>query len=78
MKKHYAHLRLEPGYAETSTRKHPVEPETVVVGQYECSQAVCQGDAVIDGKVGWLRFKIPGERRYFFQYRPFSTEGRKE
>ncbi len=66
--------KMLPGYAETSTRRNPREPETVIVGEDECSRARCLGDAYLPNaypESGWLCFKIPGERRYFFQYRPW-------
>lgn len=64
-------IKLIPGYAETSTRRHPVCPETVVVGERECSRARCLGAATIDGRAAWLVFRIPGERRFYFQHRPW-------
>lgn len=66
-----ANYKLEPGYAETSTRRRPKEPTTIVVGEKEIALAKCVGSAIIDGRVGWLAFKIKGKRRYYFQYRPW-------
>lgn len=67
-----SHVKLEPGYAETSTQKHPAEPETVVVGPSEIDRAVCQGaHRHPDGNPGWLRFKVRGQKRYYFQLRPW-------
>lgn len=66
-----AHIKLMPGYAETSTRIRPVAPDTIIVGKDECDKAVCRGAAIIDGNAGWLRFSVPGKRRYYFQYRPW-------
>ncbi len=65
--------RLVPGYAETSTRKRPTDPETVIVGHEEVAQAVCQGASVCRAHTtaGWLRFKVRGKKRYYFQYRPW-------
>ena len=65
-----ASYKLLPGYAETSTRRHPLEPTTVIVGRDECERARCVGTAFIDGRADWLAFKIPGERRYYFQCCP--------
>ena len=63
--------RLVPGYAETSTRKYPTEPDTEIVGDEEIANAVCQGrHPHPDGSTGWLRFKIRGKCRYYFQNRP--------
>lgn len=69
MRDHYATYRLLPGYAETSTRRRPRSPETIVLGTEDISKARCVGEATIDGRAGWLAFKIPGKRRYFFQFR---------
>jgi hypothetical protein len=63
--------KLKPGYAQQSSRRRPRQPETVVVGSDECTLAKCVGSAVIDGRAGWLAFKIPGKRRYYFQYCPW-------
>jgi len=63
--------KLEPGYAMQSSRRHPREPEIVVIGQTEITQARCVGSALIDGSLAWLAFKMPGQRKYFFQYRPW-------
>ena len=63
--------KLLPGYAETSTRRHPKEPTIVIVGESECRNAHCVGSAYIDGNAGWLAFKVKGQRRYYFQYRPW-------
>lgn len=71
MKRELDSYKLEKGYAETSTRRHPREPETVVVGDAEVSQARCVGSAIIDGSSAWLAFKMPGKRRYYFQHRPW-------
>jgi hypothetical protein len=66
------HHKLLAGYAETSTRKHPREPETVIVGQAEIDACVCQGaHAHPDGNGGWLRFKVRGRSRYYFQVQPY-------
>ena len=64
-------LKLMPGYAETSTRKYPVNPDTVILTQAEIDGAVCQGCATIDGNPIWISFKLRGQRRYFFQLRPW-------
>ena len=65
-------LKLLPGYAETSTRKYPKEPEIVIVTESDCAGAVCQGAHIHpDGNGGWLRFKVKGKKRYFFQLRPY-------
>lgn len=66
-----ANYKLLPGYAESSTRRHPKEPTLVIVGKEECDKARCVGSALIDGSLAWLAFKIPGQRKYFFQYRPW-------
>jgi hypothetical protein len=63
--------RLLPGYAETSTRRRPRCPETIVLSDEVVRRARCVGPAVIDGSSAWLAFKVPGERRYYFQYRPW-------
>jgi hypothetical protein len=66
------HLKLRPGYAETSTRKYPVEPELIIVGRTECDLAQCQGSHPHpSGEGGWLRFKLPDVRRYYFQHVPY-------
>jgi hypothetical protein len=69
--KAFANNKLLPGYAETSTRRRPIRPETVIVGEEECNAARCVGPAMIDGSIAWLAFKIKGQRRYYFQYRPW-------
>ena len=61
--------KMQPGYAETSTRKYPVNPETVIVSQTDCDKVVCQGAHYLDGRLDWLRFKVKGEKRYYFQLR---------
>ena len=71
MNKKFINYKLESGYAETSTKRHPVEPETVIVGEDEVRQARCVGAAIIDGSSAWLAFKTPGKKRYYFQYRPW-------
>lgn len=63
--------QLLPGYAETSTRRRPKEPETVIVGTEECEQARYVGAALISGSLAWLAFKVPNKKRYYFQYRPW-------
>jgi hypothetical protein len=63
--------KLLLGYAETSTKRRPVCPETVIVGAEECKAARCVGLALIDGSSAWLAFKVKGQRRYYFQYRPW-------
>jgi hypothetical protein len=72
MKNVLINYKPKPGYAETATRKYPKEPEIVVVGEKEIAKAVCQGaHCHPDGNIGWLRFKIPGKRRYYFQLHPW-------
>lgn len=64
--------KLLPGYAETSTRRNPKEPDIVIVTESDCKNAVCLGAFLHpDGRGGWLRFKIRGKRRYYFQHRPY-------
>lgn len=64
--------QLLPGYAETSTRKRPREPTIVVVGSEEIASTVCQGAHIHpDGNGGWLRFKVKGKKRYYFQLQPY-------
>jgi hypothetical protein len=66
-----ADRKLLPGYAMTSTRRRPKEPELVVVGSQECALAHCVGAVLIDGRSDWLAFKVRGQRRYYFQQRPW-------
>ncbi len=66
-----ANYKLMPGYAETSTHRRPKEPTTVIVGQDEVNRARCVGSAYINGSCAWLAFKMPKQRRYYFQYRPW-------
>jgi hypothetical protein len=60
---------LQSGYAETSTKRYPRQPETVVVGESECATARFLGfhhnhaEPISD----WAVFKSPGKRRYWFQ-----------
>ena len=57
-------LKMSPGYAYTSSKRHPAEPETVMVSKDECRQANHVGTAVVDGsRVEAFRLN----RRYFFQ-----------
>jgi hypothetical protein len=60
--------RLETGYAETSSRKYPREPETVVVGETEVNAARYVGEQIRDCQ-HWNVFKIPNRKRYYFQIR---------
>lgn len=72
--KRFAHIKLLPGYALTSTKKHPKEPDTVIVGEDECSQARCVGACYLTNEthsLQWVGFKIPSKNRYYFQYRPW-------
>jgi hypothetical protein len=60
--------KLRPGYAETSSKPNPTQPEQVMVTAAECEQAVCQGEFDHPtGWRGWLRFKIRNQKRYYFQ-----------
>jgi hypothetical protein len=63
--------KLAPGYAETSTRRRPVNPETVIVSDDDVKQCRFVGEAMIDGRLGWMAFRHPKTRRYFFQFRPW-------
>jgi hypothetical protein len=58
---------LKPGYAESSTRRFPIAPTTVVVGEEECGRARFVGPVRIDGNPGWNAFRDPQTRRYYFQ-----------
>ena len=55
---------LQPGYAETSTRRYPREPETVVVGSKEIAAARYVGVTSRDGHE-WYTFRAG--RRFYFQ-----------
>ncbi len=57
--------KLLPGYAEKSSRRWPKEPETVVLGDEEIANAKFVGCARIDGRHGWLCFRLG--RTYYFQ-----------
>lgn len=65
---------LQPGYAMRSTKRHPKEPDTVMIGESEVTQAKYQGTASIDGYANWDCWHIPKTRKspayYLFQYRP--------
>lgn len=65
---------LQPGYAMRSTRRHPKDPDTVMIGQSEVEKAKYQGTAFIDGYANWDCWHIPKTRKapgcYLFQYRP--------
>ena len=63
--------KLESGYAESSSRRYPREPKTVVVGSTEIGRSIFQGEAIIDGRAGWLCWRDPVAKRYYFQYRPW-------
>lgn len=65
------HEKLLSGYAETSTRRNPRQPETVIVGDTEIANCRCVGSAYIDGRCGWLAFRDRRTGRYYFQYRPW-------
>lgn len=60
---------LRSGYADTSSRRHPREPETVIVGDDEVRQSRFVGYAYIsnypNGRAA--AFKVRGKKRYFFQ-----------
>ena len=63
-------LKLQPGYAETSSKPFPKEPSTVIVGEEEIANAVHDGQHFHrDGNPNWQRFKVKGKRRYYFQLR---------
>jgi hypothetical protein len=66
---------LESGYAESSTRRHPREPETVIVGESEIREARYIGSAYINGSCAWQCWRVPAKPgrpgRYYFQYRPW-------
>jgi hypothetical protein len=58
--------RLRNGYAYTSSRRYPRDPETIVLGDKEVRDARYVGVAKIDGcKVS--AFRVKGERRFYFQ-----------
>lgn len=59
-------FRLEDGYAYQSSRRHPREPETVVLSDTEADSGRFVGFAWIDG-TQMAAFKVQGQRRYFFQ-----------
>lgn len=59
-------LKLNPGYAFSSSKRFPIDPETVVLGDEEIKKAIFIGSAVIDGSKH-AAFWIPGTRQYFFQ-----------
>jgi hypothetical protein len=63
--------KLLPGYAETATRKHPRSTETIVLGDQEIAQARYVGPVMLNGRLGWLAWKLPGRNRYYFQFRPW-------
>jgi hypothetical protein len=68
----YDHLKLKSGYAETSTCKRPREAEIVVVGEAEIASVRCEGAHLhYSGEGGWLRFKVRGKSRYYFQHQPY-------
>lgn len=54
---------LKPGYAYTSTRRNPREPETVMVADSDCPNAEWVGECVIDDR-DFNVFKN-GNRFYF-------------
>ncbi len=58
--------RLVYGYADTSTRKYPKEPETIILGQDVIEKARCVGFQ--SEPIGrWFIFKVPNVKRYYFQ-----------
>jgi hypothetical protein len=59
-------MQLQPGYAETSTRKYPKEAETVMVVASDCVNTTCQGEHRPGTNV-W-RYKVKGQKRYYFQH----------
>lgn len=71
MRSTLSHEKLRPGYAETSTKRNPKCPTTIILSDDVIKKAVCIGTAMIDGMLDWLVFKIPGQRRYYFQFRPW-------
>lgn len=60
--------KLAPGYAERSARKHPKDPETVVVGDAESKAVRYIGTQWREGKT-WNVWKVPNKSRYYFQLR---------
>lgn len=56
----------QPGYAFRAVRRHPKEPETVVIGQDDIEKLSWVGYAVIDGTrcLAWRNAK---ENKYYFQ-----------
>ena len=58
---------LQSGYAHTSSRRHPREPELVIIDEKEIGKATTfVGQAMIDG-IPHVAYKIPGKNRYYFQ-----------
>lgn len=61
--------RLQPGYAFTSTRRYPILPDLVVVGETECIQARYGGEQrlyqEVPGTGVFRRFRLG--RRYYWQ-----------
>lgn len=58
---------LQPGYAETSTRRNPREPQTVIVGTEECANSRYVGTARIHGT--WFSAFRSRSGRYYLQVR---------
>lgn len=61
-------VKMIPGYAYTSTKAFPVNPDTVIVGTDEVGSAYAQGNHWFRGEgATYVRFKVKGQRRYYFQ-----------
>jgi hypothetical protein len=63
--------KLLDGYAYKSSKRRPIDPETVVVGEEEIAACRCVGTAMIDGLATYLAFKVRGRKTYYFQNRPW-------
>lgn len=59
-----AKYRMVPGYAYTSTKKYPREPETVMVTETEVKAAKFVDIMNMDG-YAWCRFRV--RRRFYLQ-----------
>ena len=66
--------KLQSGYAMRSTRRHPKDPDTVMIVQSEVEKAKYQGTAYIDGQADWDCWYISATRKspayYLFQFCP--------
>ncbi len=65
---------LKPGYAFQSTRKQPVDPQTVIISESDIVGCRYVGSSRIDGS-SCARFKRPGMHTgFYFQLFTLTTD----